>query len=63
MVIQKLDPSASLSNLLFDSTPIWIQIHNLPIDWRMNAIVRRIVRFVGAVLVVDRISLTGDSLG
>lgn len=30
LVIHKLDPSASLSNLLFDSIPIWIRIHNLP---------------------------------
>lgn len=39
MIIQKLDSLMYSSILLFDSTPIWIQVHDLPIDWKVEAIV------------------------
>lgn len=49
-------------NLVFDFTLIWVEIHDLPIDWRVDAIVQKIVSFVGSTEEIDRFSLTSDSL-
>lgn len=52
----------SPSNLTFDSTPIWIKIRDLPVDWQSDAIVRRIVSFVDIVMKIDNFSLSSGSL-
>lgn len=59
LVVQKLHPGMAPYSLAFDATPIWVQIHDLPLDWRVvDMIVRRIVGSVSFMIEVDKFSLT-----
>lgn len=59
LAVQRLLPSMSPCTLAFDSTPVWVQIHDLTIDWRIDTIIRRIVRFVESVIEIDKFSISG----
>lgn len=52
----------SPSSLSFNFTPIWIQIHDLSMDWRVEVIARRIISQVGTILEVDKLSLSSGSM-
>lgn len=55
--MQRIRPGVFPSSILFDTTPIWIHIHDLPVDWRVDAIVRRSAGFMSVVLEVDKFSV------
>lgn len=62
LVVQRLLLSMSPSNLAFDPSLIWIQVHDLPMDWCKEAIVRGIVSFVGLVTEVVKFSLANSTM-
>lgn len=47
----------SPSNLSFNSTPIWIQILDMPMYWHIDSIVTGIASKVGNVLEIDKYAL------
>lgn len=55
-------PCVSPSNLAFDTDPIWIQIHDFPMDWRIESIVHKIVETIRPILYIDKLSLLSGTM-
>lgn len=62
LVVHKLKPCMFPSNIAFDSTTIWLQIHYLPMDCRVYMIAGRVARTYGYVLEVDKFSLSSGMM-
>lgn len=54
VVVKKVEPSICPSQLAFNSLPFWIQIHDMPPNWRKLAIILKLVGKVGEVLELDQ---------
>ena len=60
LVIKSWCPDQTWQEVDFSTSSIWVQIHGLPMLWRMEENLRRIGSKVDSVLEVD---LIGDSMG
>jgi hypothetical protein len=53
LILKECQPHLSVSEIEFESTELWIQIHGLPLDSILDSNVKRIGQKVGTVLDVD----------
>lgn len=60
--VQQIGSNMSPSFLSFDFNPVWVQIHDLLMDWRSELIIRKIMCYNCPVLEVDKFSLTSGSM-
>lgn len=61
-MVQRLLPGMSPSSLAFYASLIWVQVHDYPMDWCKEAIVRGIVSFVGLVTEIDKFFLANAAM-
>lgn len=54
--------NTSPSALVFQSSPMRIQIRDMPMNWRKETIVHRIAEKIGQVMEIDRYSLVSGTM-
>lgn len=53
LIVKKCDPGMCPSQLNFDYSSLWMQIHDLPLNWRKKPIIVMISEEVGQVSEVN----------
>lgn len=62
MIVQRLESDVHPSQLCFESSPCWLQVHNLPPNWRKISIGTRIAKRANTILEFDLYSLQNNFL-